>query len=129
MELSDTQTRINAIARAAVRAAQWVGAQQWPDDVTVSIRGAAEGPSVHVAVMDLDAFRAVRRIVGEMSKYGTGSSLYFAGSPEPGLDVFVDLPADTCERVQVGTKEVPVYETRCPESVLALTDDTEGALA
>ena len=132
MELTDTNKRIRRAAENAKTAAAWVAAQDWPDDVHVNVgAGSRYGANAVVSVdlLDLDAFRAVRRIVGPVERHQSGSAMYFAGNPIPDVAVHIDLPADTCERVQVGTREVPVYETRCPESVLALTDDTEGVPA
>ena len=128
MELTDTRKRIRRAAELVEDAAAWVAVQPWPDDVHVNIGAGTQYTTkaiVSVDVLDLDTFRAVRRIVGPVERSKAGGRLYFIGDPLPGMTVHIDLPADTCERVQVGEKTVPVYETRCPESVLALTGDRE----
>ena len=68
-----------------------------------------------------DRVRAVTRIVGKLEKEESDNGLILVGAHG---DVAVKVKpysfANVCERVQVGvrTVEEPVFEWRCPDSVL-----------
>lgn len=129
MSITDTPTA--TVADQARKAADYLDAHDWPSgtDIRISadispVLGQARA-IVSVDTLDVDALIATRRTVGPMDRCEdtVGGGFYFRAKPYDGLVVQVNPPAGVCERVQIGTREIPVYETTCPDSVLALGNE------
>lgn len=134
---ADTIYRMNA-------AVQWADTIAWPDDAHVIFSQLGrndEYARIAVYCNTVDALRFVRSAVGHVSKVeGFGGGLELHGHPAPLVKVDIVPPAGSCERVLVGTETVvrsepvgevvyrdvevvePVYEWRCPESVLGAAE-------
>lgn len=106
----------------AVVAADWIDAQTWPESgVEVVISASGYGRAwVSVETVDEDTFHQLRRnIGGPWEKASDSLGVEFRRVMADDLEVHLRPPRGTCERVKVGTKTVDVFETRCPDSLLA----------
>lgn len=117
-------TNAKEAAAQAVRAAEWIEGQSWPDtgiDVLVSAGGYGTSRAwVSVETVDEDTFHQVRRSIGgPWRKDSDIIGVEFVREVDDELEVRVRPPRGTCQRVKVGTKTVDVFETRCPDSFLA----------
>lgn len=118
--MSDTDTLTTRLRAAA----DWLETTDLPDDVTVIM---GQGVTVSLFCHTYESFRAVRRIVGKVTKEaGYGAyGMTLTGTVADVVPVKIWPPAGACERVQVGTtqrpvlvesgevEQVPVYEWDC----------------
>lgn len=93
-----------------------------------------QGGDVAIFCPDLDTLRHMRRQVGPVAKVKVGGDYVFTlDAKVDGVRVQLWPPSGTCEQVHVGTttvtveepvttrnvtREQPVYEWRCPDSIL-----------
>lgn len=121
-------------------AADWLEATELPDGVFVIV---GQGPKLSLFCHNTEDFRAVRRIVGRVTKE-PGQDTYgmiLVGTVADVVPVKIWPPAGVCKQVQTGTKTIqreepvttrtvtetiPVFEWDCGP---VLADDPEAVSA